>query len=251
MGRIELRYCTPYLRDGLAGTGVVNQPTPALPKAGDTSLTIGAATLNTLVASQVPVGARFTIATETAMVTHVVTARTPAIGGVTTAITFTPALGAATYTGTDALTFKPQLLEVKVGDGDLKYSENNQYHYDLDRGLLDTVRDGDDVPMDVALNFTWVYTKSGTGEAISPIEAIKGIGAADEWVSSDPDLCQPYAVDMIVDYVPPCAAPKEETYYFNLFRAEKRDHDFKTANVSVNGKCNMTEPVITRGAAVL
>ncbi len=250
MGRIELRYCTPYLRDGLSGTGAVDQ-TPTKPVAGDASLTIGAAALNTLVASQVPVGARFTIATETAMVTHVVTARTPAIGGVTTAVTFTPALGAGTYTGSDALTFKPQLLEIKIGDGDLKYSENNQYHYDLDRDMLDTVRDGAEVPMEVSLNFTWVYTKSGTGEAISPIEAIKGKGAAQEWVSSDPDSCQPYSVDLIVDYVPPCATPKEETYYFNLFRSEKKDHDFKTANVSVNGKCNLTEPVVTRGPAVL
>ena len=61
----------------------------------------------------------------------------------------------------------PQLLEIKIGDGDLKYSENSQYHYDLDRGLLDVVRDGDDVPMDVNLNFTWVYTKSGTGQCLT------------------------------------------------------------------------------------
>ncbi len=250
MGRIELRYSTPYLRDGLAGVGAVNQ-SATKPESGDAALTIGSVVLNTKVTDKVPIGARFTIATETALVTHVVTGRTPDETGATTAITFTPALGDGTYTGTDALTFKPQLIAIKIGDGDLKYSENSQYHYDLDRGLLDTVRDGDDVPMDVSLNFTWEYTKSGTGEVISPIEAVKGIGAASEWVSSDSDKCQHYAVDLIVDYVPKCAPEKEETYLFPLFRAEKRDHDFKTANVAVNGKCNVTEPVITRGPAVL
>ena len=174
------------------------------------------------------------------------TARTPD-DGITTAVTFTPALGAGTYTGTDALTFQSQELEIGIGDGDLKYSENSQYKYDLDRGLLDTVRDGDEVPMDVSLNFTWTYARSGTGEQISPIEAIKGIEAASEWVSSSPDPCEPYAVDIQVVYSPPCAAIKRETYLFPMFRAEKRDHDFKNANVAVNGKCNVTEPIITRG----
>ena len=118
---------------------------------------------------------RFTIVGETTPTVHVVTARTPD-SDTTTEITFAPALGAGTYTKTAALAFQSQELEINIGDGDLKYSENTQYKYDLDRGLLDTVRQGDDVPMDVTMNFTWTYTKSGTGEAISPIEAIKGIG---------------------------------------------------------------------------
>jgi hypothetical protein len=247
MGRIELRYSIPALMDGLSGSGAVNESTTP-PVAGATSLTISPASLNTAVASQVPVGARFTVAGETAPQVHVVTARTPA-SGVTTSVTFAPALGAGTYTGTAALTFQPQQLEIKIGDGDLKYSEKNQFHYDLDRGLLDVVRDGDDVPMAVDLNFTWVYTKSGTGEAISPIEAIKGIGAASEWVSSCPDLCQPYSVDLQVVYTPPCATVQPETYVFPMFRSEDRDYDWKNANVAIKGKCNVTAPVITRGVA--
>ncbi len=249
MGRIELRYSTPYLRDGLAGTAKADGTTQ--PASGDTTLTLADVALNTKVPTQVPIGARFTIAGETTPQTHVVTARTPTDGGPTTQVTFTPALGAGTYAEAAAVTFKPQLLEIKIGDGDLKYSENKQYHYDLNRGLLDVVRDGDDVPLDVNLNFTWEYTKSGTNQPASPVEAIKGIGAAAEWVSSDTDPCQPYAVDVIVDYIPPCAPENEETYVFPLFRAEKKDHDFKTANVAISGKCNVTEPVITRGPAIL
>ncbi len=363
MGRIELRYCSPYIRDGLSGSAAVNQAS-AVPVAGNTSLVINEVVLNTKIPAQVPIGARFTIVGETVPVAHVVTSRSLQAGGAvneaqlvaldstangaptggtftltfgptttgpiafdatttavasalaamtgysaacwsvsgspgawvvtftgplggapqallvgdgtlliggagvittvtvtatvtgepanyattTTEIGFAPALGAGTYTATAALTFKPQLLYVKIGDGDLKYSENDQFHYDLDRDRLDVVRQGADVPMEVSLNFTWEYTRSGTGQAISPLEAIKRVGAASEWVSSCPDDCQPYSVDLIVDYIPPCATANEETYVFPMFRAEKRDHDFKTANVSVNGKCNVTEPVISRGA---
>ena len=248
MGRIELRYCSPYIRDGLAGTGA--QSGEVASAKGDTTLTLASVALNTAVVDQVPVGARFTIAGETATTNHVVTARTPD-SGTTTTITFSPALGDGTYITAAALTFLPQLLYVKIGDGDVKYSENSQYHYDLDRGRLDVVRDGDDVPMDVSLNFTWEYTKSGTNQPPTPIEAIKGIGAASEWVSACTDGCQPYSVDLIMDYIPPCAPANEETYVFPTFRAEKRDHDFKSANVAINGKCNVTEPVITRGPATL
>ncbi len=71
MGRIELRYSTPYLRDGLAGTAAVNQTTA--PATNDTSLQVGSVVLNTKVTTQVPIGGRFTIAGEVAPTIHVVT----------------------------------------------------------------------------------------------------------------------------------------------------------------------------------
>ena len=40
--------------------------------------------------------------------------------------------------------------------------------------------EGDDVPMDVAMNFTFDQVKSGTSQPITPIEAVKGIGPASE-----------------------------------------------------------------------
>ena len=135
--RIQLRDCTLYLLDGLAGAAAVNEPTTA-PVADATTFAIDSVVLNTLVTDKVPVGARFTIAGETdATAIHVVTARTPADTGTTTGITFAPALGAGTYTKTAALTFVAQQLEVKLGDGDAKWDKNRQMKYDLDRGLLD------------------------------------------------------------------------------------------------------------------
>ena len=111
----------------------------------------------------------------------------------TIGITFSPALGAGVYVDSAVVTFKPCQIDVKIGDGELKYTENTQYKYDLDRGVLDTVRMGDDQPMDVSLNFTFEHVTTGTGEVITPVDAVKGIGGAAEWVSSSSDLCEPYA----------------------------------------------------------
>ena len=245
MSRIELRYCTPYICDGLAGSMKVNEPGTA-PVKGAVSFAINTIALNTVDTDKVPVGARFTIAGEsTATTVHTVTACTPSTGA-TESITFTPALGDGTYSKTATVTVLCQKLEIKVGEGDMKYSTAKQYHYDKDRGLLDTVRQGDDVEMDVSFNFTWQYTRSGSGQAISPEEAFTQTGNASEWVSTG-EVCEPYAVDFVVEYVPPCGSSNEETYLFPAFRGEKYDHAFKDSNVALSGKCNATEPTVTRG----
>ena len=54
MARIELRYCTIRLKDGLAGTAAVNQSMTA-PMAGDTTLTVDTIVLNTDVTDRIPV----------------------------------------------------------------------------------------------------------------------------------------------------------------------------------------------------
>jgi len=46
---------------------------------------------------------------------------------------------------------------VKIGEGNITYSEKKNREYMLDRGSLDAVRDGDDVPVEVAFDFTWEY----------------------------------------------------------------------------------------------
>jgi len=247
MSRLELKNCIVRIKDGLSGTAAVNQAvTP--PAATDTTLTIDTIVLNTADTSLVPIGARFRIAGETdATMVHIVTARTPADTGPTTEITFTPALGPGTYADGGVLTFQSQQIDVKIGDGEIKYTEANEYKYDKDRGHLDTVREGDDVPMDVSLNCVFEHVKTGTGEAITPIDAIKGINSASEWVTSSSDPCEPYAVDIEVEHVPPCGTADKEMILFPDFRSEKRDYDFKNAAIAVSGKCNATEPIVTRG----
>ena len=215
--------------------------------ATDTNFDIDTVVLNGADTDLVPVGARFTVAGETAAGTvHTVTARTPASASPTTNIVFTPALGAGTYLNDGVVTFLAQRIEIKVGEGNLKYTEAKDYKYELDRGDLDSVKEGNEVPCEVTLDFVYEHITTGTSESISPVDALKGIGEADEWVSSSSDLCEPYAVDLEVEHTPPCGTSQVETILFPDFRYDNLEPDLGKATISVKGRCKATEPTVTR-----
>lgn len=241
MARIELRNATIKIKDGLAGAAAVNDMSIM---AGDSGMSVDAVVLNTDVTDQIPVGARFTIAGETGTPVHTVLTRTPS-SGTTTSVTFSPVLAAGVMDDA-VITFAPQEVTIKVGDGDVKYTEADEFIYDKDRGELDTVRRGDDVPMEVNFNFTYEHITTGTGETIAPMDAIKRRGSATEWVSSASDLCEPYAVDIEVTHAAPCGTSQDEITIFPDFRSEKREVSFKDSNIAISGKCNVTEPITSR-----
>jgi len=249
MARIELKNCVIKIKDGLSGVSTNNDTTPIATDAGCAVLTtvLNAGGLGTDV---IPVGAKFTHENETAGTTvDTVLTRTPSDGlSTTTDITFSPALGAGTYSQGDVLTFQPIELEIKIGDGNVTYTEANEYEYDLDRGILDTVRAGDQVPMDVNLDFVYEYITTGTSESTSPMDALKQIGDASEWRSSSADPCEPYAVDVEVIHTPLCTTQEIESTVFPDFRSESREPDLGEAAVSVSGRCNATQPIVTRSA---
>jgi hypothetical protein len=241
MARIELRDCTILIRDGLSGTGAVNQ----MGLAGtEVDIDIDTVDLNTLVADQVPVGARFTVNGETGLPIHTVTARTPG-SGTTTNIVFTPALASA-VSNDAVITFLPIQIEVKIGEGNLTYTENKEYEYLTDRGNLDTVREGNEVPMDVVMDFVYEFVRTGTSELVTPVDALKGIGGADEWVSSSTDPCEPFCVDIVVVHETPCGDAETETTTFPMFRHDSLEFDLSAATISSTGRCNATEPTIER-----
>jgi len=243
MARIELRDCIIRFKDGLSGTAIGTTPTE-----NDLTLALTSVVLNTADTDLVPVGARFTIFGETVQTVHLVASRVPESTSPTTSITFTPMLGAGTYTTEEQKTlhFLPQQIEIKVGDGNVTYTENRTYEYMLDRGDLDTVREGDQVPLDVRLECTYEHITTGTSETITPLDALKGIGDADEWVSSSTDPCEPYAIDIEVEHDPPCGTVETEITLFPDFRADSKEANFQDATISLTGKCNVIEPVVTR-----
>jgi len=238
MARIELRDCTIRFKDGLSGVAAL---TATPPVATDVDMDVDSIVLNTADPD------RFTVAGETASTTiHTVTARTPVSTSPTTNVVFTPALGAGTYAEDGVVTFMPQILEIKIGDGNLTYTEHRTYEYMLDRGDLDTVREGNEVPLDVKLECTYEHITTGTSETISPMDALKGIGEAAEWVSSSSDQCEPYAIDVEVEHNPPCGTSQTEITLFPDFRAETKEINFKEATIALTGKCNVVEPTVTR-----
>lgn len=144
-------------------------------------------------------------------------------------------------------------LEIKVGEGNVSYSEKRNINYTLDRGLLDEVREGDQVPVDVSFGLVWEYVTGGSATgAVGTVEDFlkrRGVYAAN--TSSDADTCRPYAVDIEIVYDPTCAGAAvlpQETILLSDFRWESLDHDLKAGTISCTGKCNITQATSTRQA---
>lgn len=168
-------------------------------------------------------------------------------GGTVYSITFTPALAtAAGIPANDAvITFGGRSLEIKVGDGNLTWTEAREMNYDLDRGELDTVREGDQQPMEVSLDFVWETMKALSGGTPTFHEVLHHSGEASDWVTSSTDPCEPYSIDIEVDIEKPCGG-EHELYLFPDFRFESIEPDLGEAQVSVSGRCNVLFPTITR-----
>jgi hypothetical protein len=98
------------------------------------------------------------------------------------------------------------------------------------------------------LEFVYEYITTGTGESITPMDAVKRKGSASEWVNASADPCEPYAVDIEIVYTPPCGGAEIETTLFPDFRSDSREVDLGEAQIAVTGRCNATEPIVTRTA---
>jgi len=254
MARIQLRDTKIFIEDGLSGTAAVNETGLS---GGETDIDIDTVATNsevlngTVYESQtqhVPVGARFTVAGETGSPIHTVTAINETVANITDNVTFTPALASAV--ADDAvITILAQQIEVKIGDGDLSWTENREMLYDLDRTKLDTVRVGDEQPLDVELNFVFESITTESGQAITPVDAIKRIGEATEWVNSDADPCAPYAVDLYVVHCIPCGSEQNQDIRLPDFRYESLDYSIADAAIAVSGRCNATDAITTRAAS--
>jgi len=141
----------------------------------------------------------------------------------------------------------PNSLTVKIGEGNLTFSEKRNMEYVLDRGLLDNVKEGDQVPLEVNFDFIWEYIMGSSSSAPGLEEALKG--TAPGWVSTDTDACRPKAVDLVLEYLPtPATCGDKETITFPDFRYESIDHDLRNGTVSCAGKCNVLSPAAVRAA---
>lgn len=137
-------------------------------------------------------------------------------------------------------------ITVKIGDGNLTWTETKNREYLLNRGLLDDVIDGDQVPVDVKFDFTWLNIKASTGATPTVEDVLKKRGEAAAWVSSDSDSCRPYAVKLLFTHTPACGSAQKEDILFSTFRYESLEHDSKAGSISCAGKSNEIEPAVTR-----
>lgn len=141
-------------------------------------------------------------------------------------------------------------LVLRIGQGNLTFSEKRNIDYILNRGILDQARLGDQVPVEVKFEFEWEYiTGAGFDNPIAPVDAFKKVGSASAWTSTDPDACKPYSVDIYMFNIPPCTATNAETIVLPEYRWETLDYDAKAGSISTSGKCNVTDVTATRGTA--
>lgn len=166
----------------------------------------------------------------------------------TTQITVTPGLVVATTVG-GSVTFGGRKLDITVGEGNLTYTENTPRDYLKNRGLLDTVRNADQEPMDVSFEFVWEFL-SATGGSANPTikEVLKQTGEASTWETTSEDACEPYCTNIEVYYDPACGGANTELIELKYFRPETLEHNLRDAQVSCTGKCNVIEATESRGA---
>ena|GEM_PF-2910462 len=167
--------------------------------------------------------------------------------GTTTSMDITPVLASA-LTGGEAITFGPQELEVKLGEGNFTYDENREVEYLRNRGQLDTYKQGDEQPMDVSFDFTWEFLSAVSGGAIPTVEdVLKKQGAASDWVSSNTsDPCADFVVDIEIVNAPDCGTVLHEVIKLPQFFYTQLSHDSDAASVSVTGQCNAAKATISR-----
>lgn len=148
----------------------------------------------------------------------------------------------------------PKSLIVKIGEGNLTYSEKRNMIYTLNRGVLYDVRQGDEVPMELTLAFIWEYLTGGSATSATPTieDVLKKRGPASSWVSSDTGsdgACRPYALDLELLYSPqPYSCGNKETITWMDFRYEELQHDLRGASIQCSGRCNVTAATAVRAA---
>jgi len=239
---IDLKNCTIYLEDGYSKTAAVNLMAGYM--AGASAIVVDGLAASTIL----PVGARVTFAGHA---TTYYIASTIETGGVTTTINLDTPL-TDPVTDNEVITVGPQVLEIKVGDGNLSYSETKNREYKLNRGKIDKVRNGDEAPVEVTTTFAWTYIKAYTSDTIPSVEdVLKNRGPAASWISTGQG-CDPFSVNLVIKNAPTACVGEThpvETITFPEFRYEKLDHDAKAGTVNMSGKCNATEPTVVRSAA--
>ena len=177
-----------------------------------------------------------------------ITITTPGVAPTsTTALVITPGLLTAT-TALGKAEFKGQKIEVVIGEGNLSYKEAYPREYRLNRGVLGSVRNADQVPCEVAFDIEWDYISAACAAVVPTVlEALKKVGAAVDWVSSGSDACEPYAIDLEFWNVPVCtAANASEKLIFEEFRVETIDPNAGDSQIAVTGKCNILAPTVRR-----
>jgi hypothetical protein len=232
---IDLRNCTLWLVDGTVASGggsVTGNWAANLP-------------FQTNLASQITISGTVAVGNYINFASHLQFYEVLAVSG--SQMTIYPALLSVVTNG-EPVTVLGNGIYCKLGEGNLTYSEKRNVVTILNRGFIDTVRAGDDVPIDVSMDFTWEFLRSaGTGLVPTIEEALKQIGQALDWVSTSTDECEPYCLDLYLLNIPGCGTDAE-SIRLPEFRWTSLDHDLKGGKVSIKATCNALYAIVDHTA---
>lgn len=237
---IDMKNMLFILEDGYTDTLAVNLK--AGYAKGDSSIAVDGFT------GEIETGLKLTFASHATI--YYIASHTEASGD-TTNIVISPVLTAA-VADDEVITVGPHQLQIKIGDGNLTYNETQAREYKLNRGIIDAVRNGDQAPLDLSTTFAWTYiTNTYSGSEIPSVEDfLKRRGPAAAYVSTGQN-CDPYCVDLLCVNSPPTCSGVDspvEIIRFEEFRYESLQHDAKAGTVAMSGKCNQTQPTVTRAS---
>lgn len=141
----------------------------------------------------------------------------------------------------------PKILEIPISEGDFAFSLNSPSFIVMNRGKIDSRKQGDEMPSDISFNVKFEQWSYGNGSAtgISVADAFQGIGGASDWVSTD--TCGPFSISIVFEMVNPCATGEKEVLTFGKFHADtlafKEGNEYNT--LSISGKALQQQPTRT------
>lgn len=154
----------------------------------------------------------------------------------------------------DGTAITPNEITIKLDDGNITVQHGKNFEYILDRGVLDAVREGDQIPLSLTVTGRFNEIRSSTGTDISPYEFATKTGNGSSLVSTGA-LCDPYCIDVeITTSYPDCDdgtdEVQDETETYPEFRADTIDIDMDAGTITFTGRCNVVHPTVARTAQV-
>jgi hypothetical protein len=140
----------------------------------------------------------------------------------------------------------PNELELKMDDGTLQWTVARDIQVKLDRGEIDYLKEGDEVPMKIQIEGRFAAIKSSSGDLVTPFEFLTKTGGASAYLSTAA-VCAADAVDIVVEFDHNCGTTvQDEIITFSDFTYEEIGGDFKDGTLSISGICNARFPTSVR-----
>jgi len=144
-----------------------------------------------------------------------------------------------------------ELLTVPIQKGDVRFGVKRPAKVIMNRGKVDSLAQGFEVPMEVRFSVEfeeWTgRTLSAPNNTPSVPDALRQKGNAASWHSVQ--TCGPYVVDLIFVLSNPCSSgDQNETLTFPSFHADSVEfaEGEDTDTLEVMGICNALEPTAVR-----